>query len=255
MKFFPADWRMRTDPLSALARAAHADLICFAWMFGPPPDDDVVLAKAARLTIDEWKTVRDELIRWGLWRIVSETWRCEYVEQQRGAATERREQTRNAGDTRKNRGRTTAKSKNETNNVTNNVADAVTSSVTETETDLQVSVSTSVSSQPQKEAAEASTTSVLGSDATDAVLREFADWLSGLWVSIYGVPNKRHRDDAETLRKLAATYDLAGANLRFRVEHILRKKLKSDGTPPRSIAYVATSLANGGAQLADGGAQ
>lgn len=64
----PVEWKARTELLSPLARAAFVDLRSSAWTAdkrqAPPcslPDDDVLLARFARLERNEWKKVRSEV--------------------------------------------------------------------------------------------------------------------------------------------------------------------------------------------------
>ncbi len=97
MQVYAADWLTRTQLLSPLARSAMFDLSCMTWIHGPLPDDAAVLARAARVSFDEWSSVSPELLRAG-WAIEDGRWIDPQLERRRVEAQEWYDQKIRASD-------------------------------------------------------------------------------------------------------------------------------------------------------------
>lgn len=245
-KLYAAVWRADTENLGAASRGAHVDLTCARWLGRDLVDDDVQLARAARMTVDEWAQAKTELLR-DVWRIEGGRWRWDWLEEQletaRSYSDEQRERSQRAVEARRLR-------RDQAGNRADDRPDHQANSPSVNRAD-----NPSRSESEEKRPEESRSTSE--SDATDAdadaepreVIRRFESWFGEQHHKIGGAPWIPHTRDRETIRGfLAEGHDISADDFRRRVEIILMKRKRAQGTLPASLEYVATALSNGAAQ-------
>jgi uncharacterized protein YdaU (DUF1376 family) len=86
-RWFPlyvADYRRDTARLSTLQHGCYLLLIMDYWAAGPPPDDDVILARIVGLDLASWQAERPAIVRF--FKIRNGEWRHKRVDAERTRA-------------------------------------------------------------------------------------------------------------------------------------------------------------------------